>query len=524
MVYVMKNICSSAVMFSIPDPSVSAALHAKIVDFFAPVPTSVSVFKPVFVSATLSEFAYDKFSVTNVTASYYQTAPKNLAPVPTVTSFETPICPSSYSLHCQPFSASIRPVINFPSNAPSTSPSPSPIHCPSSASYSFVFESPGSENLSSLPPSPSPAAIATQTRFVPYVIRPQRNSAPTPTLYAQLPVIDSDEAEHIYIQPRTRGNTVAPPVLPVPSLSTHGAVCLLTKQEVYDERLKKPFTISKYIIAMEVSGAGNPHIHVYLKTGSKLNIKNARYFDIRGYHGDYRSCLSLKKIACYVTKGGNFITNMLEAEYISDVANAVKQVIEAEGFEEAMEVIMNDYNLGRDWLRNPMAYEQGIRYIKRRGTKIYRNPNYKFVDLPILSSWDPLKYSLWLFGGAGLGKIEFAKTLFKNPLLVKHIEQLKGLHSDHDGIIFDDTKFDRQSWTRNDQLLLTDIENTNAFGVKYGSVTIPRNTGRIFISNNKIFLQYPEIIKRLFIVRMKDDLKIIEPGKYVEDTTGAKYA
>ncbi|OLY79419.1 Replication-associated protein [Smittium mucronatum] len=368
------------------------------------------------------------------------------------------------------------------------------------------------------------------------VNRPARERLCLPAPPAEAPVsyyIAGSRIQDRTVLNRYRNRTIRPPqaspVVPTrpPTRSSDGTFrlsaksffltypnCSLTKQEVYDELMKKPFEMTKYIIAVESHEAGHPHVHVYLKSKNKLNVKSARYFDIGGYHGEYGTCESASAVSGYVIKGGDFITNIDESEYRRIVTNAVQRFVDAPDFEEAMEIVMNDYNMGRDWVKNPLAYEQGVRYIKRKSKKIYRNPNYKFRELPLVSFWNPDKRVLWMHGGTGLGKTEFAKTLFYNPLLVKHIEQLKDLHSDHDGIIFDDTKFAANGWDRNDQLLLTDVENDNAFGVKYGAVHIPRLTGRIFISNNPIFYLDSAIRRRIFYIYIDSDLRLMEPQEY----------
>ncbi|PVV02091.1 hypothetical protein BB560_003465, partial [Smittium megazygosporum] len=74
------------------------------------------------------------------------------------------------------------------------------------------------------------------------------------------------------------------------------------------------------------------------------------------------------------------------------------------------------------------------------------------------------------------GKTSFAKLLFKNPIVVRLLEDLKKLSLLHDGIIFDDMNF--ADADREDQIHLLDVEEDSSFDVKYASATIPKHLPR----------------------------------------------
>jgi len=86
-----------------------------------------------------------------------------------------------------------------------------------------------------------------------------------------------------------------------------------------------------------------------------------------------------------------------------------------------------------------------------------------------------------LWGGSGFGKTQFAISHFTNPLLVRHIDKLKTLNPDHDGIVFDDMAF--KHWPREAIIHLLDQEVESEINVRYGTVTIPANTKKIFTHN-----------------------------------------
>jgi len=97
-----------------------------------------------------------------------------------------------------------------------------------------------------------------------------------------------------------------------------------------------------------------------------------------------------------------------------------------------------------------------------------------------------------LWGGSGLGKTQFAIAHFKNPLVVSHIDKLKTLGPDHDGVIFDDMAF--KHWPREAIIHLLDKEVDRDINVRYGTVNIPKNTKKIFTHNtNNPFYHVDEI-------------------------------
>jgi len=100
-------------------------------------------------------------------------------------------------------------------------------------------------------------------------------------------------------------------------------------------------------------------------------------------------------------------------------------------------------------------------------------------------------------GKSGVGKTQFALAHFKNPLIVSHIDDLKRFDEEHDGIVFDDMDF--LHWPRTAQIHILDTECDRSINVKYGTVTIPANTKKIFTTNQfSPFMQDDEAIERRF--------------------------
>lgn len=66
--------------------------------------------------------------------------------------------------------------------------------------------------------------------------------------------------------------------------------------------------------------------------------------------------------------------------------------------------------------------------------------------------------------------------------MVSHIDTLKMLSPDHDGIVFDDMSF--KHWPPESVIHLLDQEFDRDINVRYGTVHIPAHTPKIFTHNS----------------------------------------
>lgn len=86
-----------------------------------------------------------------------------------------------------------------------------------------------------------------------------------------------------------------------------------------------------------------------------------------------------------------------------------------------------------------------------------------------------------LTGPSNTGKTHYACAHFKNPLVISHIDTLKSLSPDHDGIIFDDMSF--KHWAPESVIHLIDQEFDREIHIRYGTTHIPAHTPKIFTHN-----------------------------------------
>jgi hypothetical protein len=268
--------------------------------------------------------------------------------------------------------------------------------------------------------------------------------------------------------------------------------------------LQTMLPVDLYLIATEPHADGFPHIHAYIKCTKVVDIRKHDKLHLPNHKGNYQTCRNIEAVRNYCKKGSAYITNIIGFQ---PVAAAVR-VIEAayESTEQAMEIVKNNPLLARDYLRDTARMEQSIARLKVSET--YVETRYRFKTLLSMARWNRTKYALWLRGPTGLGKTEYAKTLFSKPLMIRDMEDLKKLHDTHDGIIFDDMSF--KHIPREVQIHIVDLQNDSTVRVLYGSKTIPRGMPRVFTSNVSIFMNDPAIKRRIRFIEVREDLRLLE--------------
>lgn len=285
-------------------------------------------------------------------------------------------------------------------------------------------------------------------------------------------------------------------------------------------------SIKDYIVAREPHKDGNMHLHVYIMLDKRKMCK-ASHFDLKDgdvtYHGNYQSCRNGHKVQKYCKKGGVYITNMdfsvlrqaVNLAESGDVRGAFDAVAEARP-----DMILNGAS----------RVLQSLELLKDRAEAPEEQQDLnEWVAVPAeIAKWNRKRQVLWLYGPSGVGKTVYAKTLFGNPLLVSHKDQLKGLNERHDGIILDD--FGMTHWPREAAIHITDLENRRGIDVKHGHVVIPKGMPRVFCSNVWVWPidETGAIKRRVFAVRcpermfaQDDDAVMTRPDDHWDEIKGA---
>lgn len=279
------------------------------------------------------------------------------------------------------------------------------------------------------------------------------------------------------------------------------------------EQTSEKISVIDYIVCEEEHKDGSPHLHGYFLTDKKFDIINPHRLDLvdqdgKTYHGNYQTVRSAVLCKKYCKKGKRYITNMK----FSLMAEAIALAQEGKGKEAFNKVVEARPDMilvsgGRVKANISMLAEDN----GGQGQKFGMDD---FVNIPTkLALWQPERHALWLSGPTGTGKTELAKAHFQDPLLIRHVGQLKSI-AGHDGLVFDD--FNPSHWPRECVIHLTDLSCPSGINVKFSHVVIPAGMPRIFTSNTWIWPHDSTgaIERRVFAVQCPD--RMYEPDIIAE--------
>ncbi|OMJ14663.1 hypothetical protein AYI69_g8498 [Smittium culicis] len=135
------------------------------------------------------------------------------------------------------------------------------------------------------------------------------------------------------------------------------------------------------------------------------------------------------------------------------------------------------------------------------------NLDFRFYKVPELEKWNRHRRSLWLYGKPITGKKSFAISLFRNPLVVHDLNDMRKLSKYfYDGIIFCNISFLHISISEQHHLL--SVENPGHVYVDDDCIKIPHNTPRVFTSSEKIFDTSDHGNRwRIHFIRINGDLR-----------------
>ena len=159
------------------------------------------------------------------------------------------------------------------------------------------------------------------------------------------------------------------------------------------------------------------------------------------------------------------------------------------------------------------ASSKALFYLKHvQGTitaKRYKTTHRSIEDFNIETPRETAHLFTIMHGTTGIGKTQFAKAHFKNPLLVRSFEGVKKFRFNvHDGIIFDDMDF--SEWKRERIIHLTDWEEGAELWCRHSNWYRPPQTQMIATTNNpggNIFGEYfydPAIQRRIQVYNLGD--------------------
>lgn len=252
---------------------------------------------------------------------------------------------------------------------------------------------------------------------------------------------------------------------------------------------QEPSAITYAIVAEEVGVGGTRHLQCFFVFASRKTLMSVKqYLGTDRVHLEPKAPKSThKQAADYCKKEANFREfGTLPVQGKRTDLEEIKQGI-IDGLTDR-EIATNYFSR---WVVYRRAFEEYRHIISRPETVVHYGP-YKW-------SVDEEFHSLVLWGPAGIGKTEFAKSLLPKALFVSHIDDLARYNEEnYDGIIFDDMSF--VHLPREAQIHIVDFDNPRSIHIRYGVARIPAGTKKVFTSNiadGAIFLDDAAINRRI---------------------------
>lgn len=264
-----------------------------------------------------------------------------------------------------------------------------------------------------------------------------------------------------------------------------------------EEDVIEPVLCHYLIVGKEVGSEGTPHHQGYAWFNKPQSLRQLKAINGRAHWEKAKGTPYQNKVYC--SKDGEYqewgtipvAPGPSHKKKPTDETYA--EVLNQETFAEAVQIIKQ--KRPRDWVMHGETIERNLR---RHKTQAITAKHTNFLQQPL-----SLTKNYLLCGPSNTGKTQYALSHFKNPLFCSHIDKLKEISPDNDGIIFDDMSF--KHWPAEAVIHLLDTDVERQINVRYGTVTIPANIIKIFTHNTEnpfyletIPIEQQEAIERRF--------------------------
>lgn len=264
--------------------------------------------------------------------------------------------------------------------------------------------------------------------------------------------------------------------------------------------LHKRENIQYICVSKESHKDGASHFHSGILLRQPLRTRDERFWDFSGIHPNIQSARQFLQWIKYVKKDGDFI----EEGFLLENKPGPQEIIEMAKSMDKLEFLA--YMSVNKFQYATMIWEMAHPDMTHTVTSdmvlnTLDRCNPVVIKAFVSNRWDESKV-LILWGDTGLGKTSMAKILVPKPaLMVSHLDDLKKFRSGyHKGIIFDDVSIKHLPETS--QIHLLDSFDTRSIHVRYGTVTIPKNTPKIFTCNEFPVSKIPAIERRIQNIRV----------------------
>lgn len=254
-----------------------------------------------------------------------------------------------------------------------------------------------------------------------------------------------------------------------------------------DEQHCRDEECSCIVFGREKTGTGVPHLQIHV-----------RYKKTKRFGAMKKNWPTAHIEQCIETEAAwNYCLKELDYEimdYRLPKSNEMKKVVNAIKEEEfTVREVAVEYT--STFIKYHGGIQKAIELIQQPKTEHYMTLEYwceLFKEKPF--TWG--NTSKVIIGASGIGKTQWAKCHFENPLMVRQMDDLRKFDRKyHDGILFDDMDFTMM--TRTAQIHLLDWYDDASIHCRYNDAFIPRRTKKIFTANVYPFSDDEAIRRRL---------------------------
>lgn len=244
----------------------------------------------------------------------------------------------------------------------------------------------------------------------------------------------------------------------------------------------------KYIVAEEKHENGKRHYHAFFHFYNKLDVRDARAFDIDGVHPNIIRCPG-KGWPDYCAKKGQFITNYWKQPLLKRVQDM--------SVPQALDTIAEENP--QYYVTNLTRIEANLKRHKERKKRCIVRYKADMFTLPLITDF---RYSIFVRGPSDIGKSNWCLAHFQNPCMVRGEESAKQYDPTiHDGIVFDDVDSLFFKLSRTEKIALIDTDFDSELSCRFKNVVIPAGTPRFFTTNSDFELLFGRLLEDYAIVR-----------------------
>lgn len=279
--------------------------------------------------------------------------------------------------------------------------------------------------------------------------------------------------------------------------------CTVDPSEAF-RQLSAIVSATGHVIAREKHADGTDHLHVYFEAEEPMQVYGADVLDLKGpnqetFHGNYQAVRSRSAVLKYVTKDGDFITNLDLAPSSISPWKRARDAATSDGLSAAIAILEEDPKASRDLCINGDRILKNLASLQSKKLKI----TYELSTFGWTEPWDGKTHTLLIYGPTNIGKTALAKALLPDALLTRHLDKLREYDPvRYTGIILDDMAFGHLH--REAQIALVDRHEDTQIHVRYSVAEIPAGTPVIITSNRNpsgvLTWDDPAIARRVYCV------------------------